>query len=114
MLSQKAEDGKEHVVAYASKRTDNTQKNYYASELECLAVVWAIQLFRPYLQSKIPFTLVTDHSALKGLFSKPKISGKLARWIMTLNEYDFKIEHRKGRIHSNVDPLSRYFQQEVT
>jgi hypothetical protein len=114
VLSQKVEDGKEHVVAYASKRTDNTQKNYYASELECLAVVWTIQLFRPYLQSKIPFTLVTDHSALKGLFNKPKISGKLARWIMTLNEYDFKIEHWKGRIHSNVDPLSRYFQQEVT
>jgi deoxyuridine 5'-triphosphate nucleotidohydrolase len=105
VLSQKAEDEKEHVVTYASKRTDNTQKNYYASELECLAVVWAIQLFRPYLQSNIPFTLVTDHSALKGLFNKSKISGKLARWIMTLNEYNFKIEHRKGRIHSNVDPL---------
>jgi len=49
VLSQKTNDGKEHVVAYASKRTDNTQKNYFTTELECLAVVWAIQLFRPYL-----------------------------------------------------------------
>ena len=114
VLSQKTNDGKEHVVAYASKRTDNTQKNYFATELECLAVVWAIQLFRPYLQSNIPFTLVTDHSALKGLINKPKLSGKLARWITTLNEYNFKVEHRKGRLHSNVDPLSRHFQEEVT
>ena len=114
VLSQKTNDGKEHVVAYASKRTDNTQKNYFATELECLAVVWAIQLFRPYLQSNIPFTLVTDHSALKGLINKPKLSGKLARWITTLNEYNFKVEHRKGRLHSNVDPLSRHFQEKVT
>jgi hypothetical protein len=114
VLAQKDNDGKEHVVAYASRRTDQNERNYYATELECLAVVWAIQQFRPYLQSNVPFTIITDHSALKGLFNKPQLSGRLARWVMTLRDYNYNIEHRKGRLHSNVDPLSRHFQPEPT
>jgi len=114
VLSQKDDDGKEHVVAYASRRTDQCEVNFHATELECLAVKWAVEHFRPYLQSNIPFTIITDHSALKGLFNTPNLSGRLARWVMTLREYTYNVEHRKGRLHSNVDPLSRHFPPEPT
>jgi len=114
VLAQKDEKNKEHVVAYASRRTDPSERNYYATELECLGVVWTVQHFRPYLQSNIPFTIITDHSALKSLFNTPKLTDRLARWVMTLREYTYNVEHRKGRLHSNVDPLSRHFPPEIT
>lgn len=107
VLAQIGKDEKEHVVAYASRRVSPTESNYSATELECLGVIWAVKLFRPYLHSRHPFKLITDHSALKWLINKSNPPGRLARWIMSLREYDFEIIHKKGLLHSNVDPLSR-------
>ena len=60
ILAQKDEHGKEHVLAYFSKRlTDN---HYHATELECLGVVEAVRHFKHYLGRR--FTLYTDHRAL--------------------------------------------------
>ena len=60
VLAQKDNNDKEHVVAYASKRTSTQERNYCATELECLDVIWAVQHFRSYLQSNILFTVITD------------------------------------------------------
>ena len=37
-----------------------------------------------------------------------KLTRKLARWSLLLQEYDFTVEHRKGVENTNVDYLSRY------
>ena len=34
-------------------------------------------------------------------------TARLARWSIYLQAYDFEIVHRAGRVHSNVDVLSR-------
>ena len=69
----------------------------------------AIEYFHKYFGTD-PFTLITDHSALKWLkSSQPK--GRLGRWIMKLQPYNFTIIHKPGRIHSNVDALSRLENQ---
>ena len=55
----------------------------------------------------VPFTIRTDHQALKWLKSLPEPTGRKARWLETLAEYTFTIVHRPGRQHSNADALSR-------
>ena len=49
VLAQKDNNNKEHVITYTSKRTDQYEVNYHATELECLAIKWAVEYFRSYL-----------------------------------------------------------------
>ncbi|KAE8972323.1 hypothetical protein PR001_g26646, partial [Phytophthora rubi] len=93
-------------VAYASKVNSTTEANYGITELECLAKVWAIKLFRPYLYGR-RFTIITDHSALKWLMTSPNLTGKLHRWALTLQELDFDVQYRPGATNVVADALSR-------
>ena len=63
VLAQK--EGKdEYVITYASRTLAPAEKNYGITELECLAIIWAVKYFRHYLCGS-KFTIITDHSALK-------------------------------------------------
>ena len=53
--------------------------------------------------------LQTDHYSLKWLQTFKRPEGILARWVKTLAEFDFTIEHRPGRLHSNVYGVYRPF-----
>ncbi|GMF66734.1 unnamed protein product [Phytophthora fragariaefolia] len=94
------------LVAYTSKVNSTTESKYGITELECLAVVWAIKLFRPYLNGR-RFTIITDDSALKWLMANTNLTGKLHRWAITLQEFDFEIQHRPGNTNVVVDAISR-------
>ena len=101
--------GYDYAVYYASKKLSGPQINWSASEGECYAVVWATKLFRPYLLGT-HFIIQTDHAALKWLMTTKDFTGKLARWSLKLQEYDFEIQWRKGKSAGNVDGLSRLAQ----
>ncbi|KAE8894481.1 hypothetical protein PF003_g21348 [Phytophthora fragariae] len=105
VLSQDQGRG-DQPVAYASKVNSPTVANYSISELECLAVVWAVRLFRPHLYGR-RFTIVTDHVALKWLMTTKEPAGRLHRWALTLQEYDFDIVYRPGKENHVADALSR-------
>lgn len=49
----------------------------------------------------------TDHSGLQWLRRTPVPMGQQARWLNTIKEFDFQIQHRAGTSHSNADALSR-------
>jgi hypothetical protein len=95
ILSQKDEMKKEHVIAYASQTLNKHERNYGITELECLAVVWAVKHFHHYLHRQ-KFTIITDHAALRYLLNMTNPTGKLGRWLMTLNAYDLEIINRPG------------------
>jgi hypothetical protein len=106
VLAQIDEDGNERAVAYASRSLTPAERNYGITDLECLAVVWAVQYFEHYLQL-LPFKIVTDHAALKYLKTLKKLKGRRARWTMELQQYNFEIIHRPGKENKNADALSR-------
>ena len=103
ILTQTSNEGKEHVIEFFSRRV--TLPNLSASELECLAVIEAIEHFEPYLS--LPFIVYTDHSALQWLLNMKQPKGRLYRWSVRLSTYTFKIIHRSGRSQAHVDALSR-------
>jgi len=108
VLSQIDEDEKEYVVAYASKTNNKAQANYSPTEGECLAVVWAVEHFKPYHYFGAGLTLQTDHAALRWLMTCKNLSGRLQRWALRLQGYaPFTIDWRPGRKHNNADALSR-------
>ncbi|KAE9280847.1 hypothetical protein PF008_g28038 [Phytophthora fragariae] len=105
VLSQDQGHG-DQPVAYASKVNSPTVSNCSISELECLAVVWAVRLFCPHLYGR-RFSIVTDHIALKWLMTAKEPVGRLHRWSLTLQEYDFDIQYRPGKENHVADALSR-------
>ncbi|KAE9117305.1 hypothetical protein PF010_g4416 [Phytophthora fragariae] len=104
-LMQDAGDGW-RPIAYASKVNSSAEANYSITELECLAVVWSVKLFRPYLNGRV-FNIVTDHSALRWLMTRPSPAGRLHRWSLTLQEYEFDIAYRLGSTNVVADALPR-------
>jgi hypothetical protein len=112
ILSQ-VQEGKERVIAYASQTTSEPESRYGATQLELKAVVWATKHFRHYLIGA-PFKLVTDHSALKWMYNSKDLNSIHARWMMRLQEYDIDFCYRPGRVHQNVDVLSRIPKEKET
>ena len=109
ILSQPQEDDLLHPVAYASRSLTVAERNYAITELETLAVVWAITHFIPYLYGH-DVTVLTDHTAVKAILQAPNPSGKHARWwtkVYGSGVKSIKIQYRPGRLNSGADALSR-------
>ena len=72
-----------------------------------LAVMVAVKKFRPFLVHQ-EFTLRTDNSAL-GWLKRWSLheGGMIARWILHLNSFSMKFEHRPRAHHKNADGLRR-------
>ncbi len=106
MFKQCNDEGKEFVVAYASCSNSATESRYSSYKGECLAILWVVAHFRCYLFST-QFTLVTDHRPFKWLMEFDKLIGKLARWALILQEYDFQVVHKLEVTNLDVDGLSQ-------
>ena len=105
-LLQTHEDGSRYPIGFWSRSLIQAERNYSVSEKECLAVVWACTILRPYLE-RTHFDLYTDHQALKWMMNLGNASGRLERWRLRLMEYDFTVHYKKGRLNTIADCVSR-------
>jgi hypothetical protein len=106
VLYQKV-DGREHVIAYASRSLNKAEKNYPAHKLEFLALKWAItKKFHDYLYGN-EFTVYTDNNPLTYVLTTAKLDATGQRWIAALGMYNFKILYRSGKANADANGLSR-------
>ena len=94
------------TIGYWSRALTKEEKNYSATERECLAVIWGLQTLRPYVEGT-HILIRTDHAALRWLVTLKDPTGRLARWSYKLSTVDYEIIYRPGRQHQVPDALSR-------
>ena len=100
VLSQ-IQDDVERVVAYCSRALRPSQRHYCTTKREMLAAMTIYIQFRSYLRGA-KFTLRTDHKSLAWLHRFKDTEGMMARWLHTLQQFQFSIVHRPGRDHGNA------------
>ncbi len=80
--------------------------NLSVTHLEIAAIVWALKHFRDIIMG-YKITVYTDHSPITEIFKGRKLSGKLARWYLTIQAYNPEIKYTKGTSNFVADALSR-------
>ena len=106
LMQMDEEVGALRPIGFISRSLKDVETRYPVTDLECLAVVYAIKKFTPYIEYT-HFTLATDHQALKWLMTLETPKGRLAHWAMLLQGLDFTIIHRPGSRNWVADALSR-------
>ena len=109
MLSQK-QDGVEKPVYFISRQLKANEKKFSSSEMETLAVIWAVERFHQYLCGR-HFEIRTDHSALREVLTgKNKHNcapARITRWATRLLPYSFDVTYIRGSSNLVSDCLSR-------
>jgi hypothetical protein len=93
-------------VAYFSKALGVRNVTKSAYEKELMAVVLAIQHWRPYLLGR-RFTVSTDQKSLKQLLQQRIVTAEQQNWAAKLLGFDFDIVYKQGRLNRGADALSR-------
>lgn len=98
------ENKRKYVTSYDGKSLSTDQRKFNNTEKECLAVLEGINAYRPYLVHS-RFTVVTNHKPLVWL-QTAKHTGRLERWALKLQYYNFQIIHQPGKSNCVANALS--------
>lgn len=93
-------------VGFFSKHLNKAQQCYSATQREMLAIVSAVQYFRPYLYGQT-FDIYCDHEPIKYMDCDGKRSELVNRWLAELENYSYTIHYRRGKDNQAADGLSR-------
>ncbi|GFW24739.1 retrovirus-related Pol polyprotein from transposon 17.6 [Trichonephila clavipes] len=100
------EDKEEHPVEFATRLLNPAERNYSTTEREALAVVWALNKFRGYIDGA-SITVASDHQPLMWLMKLKSPTGRLARWALQLQSFNHNMEYIPGKSNVVADMLSR-------
>nr|GEW79882.1 hypothetical protein [Tanacetum cinerariifolium] len=94
------------VIAYASRQLKIHENNYATHDLELVAVVFALKIWRHYLYGTRS-VIYTDHKSLQHILSQKELNMRQRRWIDFFSDYDCKIRYHPGKANGVADALSR-------
>jgi hypothetical protein len=98
------EDG--HAIAYASRQLWRHEEHCPTHDLELLAVVHALKVWRHYLLGNLVH-IYTYHKSLKYLFTQPDLNMRQRRWLELIKDYEFEVHYHPGKAIVVTDALSR-------
>ncbi len=93
-------------LATGEKKLNKSQSRWSSTKGELYAGIFYMQKYQYYLQYGEQFLLRTDNSALQAVRTMDCPRAVLERWLGTLSDYDFEVQHTRTK-HGNADGLSR-------
>ena len=97
----------DRVIAYASRQLKKHEENYPTHNLELVAVVFALKIWRHYLYGA-PCRIFTDHKSLQYIFTQKELNLRQIRWLELIKDYDCTIEYHPGKDNVVAGALSRW------
>ncbi|KAL0156998.1 hypothetical protein M9458_048244, partial [Cirrhinus mrigala] len=115
VLSQRGPDGKLHPCSFFSRKFNPTQQHYGVGDRELLAIKWALEEWRHWLQGgSDPFTVWTDHQNLTVIRQTKQLNPRQAQWALFFEHFNFQLSYRPGSKNSKADAISRQHQRDST
>ena len=94
------------VVCYASRQLRKHDVNYPTQDLELVAVVHALIIWRHYLMGH-RCEIYTDHKSLKYIFTQTDLNLGQRRWLELIKNYDVGINYHLRKANVVADAVSR-------
>lgn len=94
-------------MAYASKQLRPHEKNYPTYDLELVAIVFALKLWKHYLYGE-RVEIYTDYQSLKYVFTSKDLTLRQRRWLEVIKDFELSINYKLGKTNLVVDALCRY------
>lgn len=104
-------DNLENAIYFISKNMQGPELDYTATEKEMLAVIYALNKFRHYIIG-YKIYVHTDHTTIRYLMNKPSITGRLARWLLLMQEFDITVVDKPGKSNVVADYYYRHQLQD--
>jgi hypothetical protein len=100
------------IIAFFSAKLSPSQQNYAVHKIEMLAGLETMVRHRDILLGVL-FTWYTDHRALEYLLKQKNLTGRQARWIAKMSEFDFVVKYVPGKENTVSNALSRIYSADV-
>jgi hypothetical protein len=95
----------DRVITYASRQLQRHEEQYPTHDMELLAVVHALKVWRHYLLGNL-MRIYTDHKSLKYIFTQPDLNMRQWRWLEIIKDYELEVHYHPGKVNVVADAIS--------
>jgi hypothetical protein len=95
----------DRAITYASRQLRRHEEHYPTHDMELLAVVHALKVWRHYLLGNL-MHIYTDHKSLKYIFTQPDLNMRQWRWLEIIKDYELEVHYHPGKANVVADAIS--------
>jgi hypothetical protein len=97
------QDGR--AITYISRQLRRHEEHYPTHDLELLAIVHALNVWRNHLLGNLVHCYM-DHKSLKYLFTQPDLNMRQRRWLELIKDYELEVHYHPGKTNVVADDIS--------